>query len=139
MVAVEILVWGLVAGLVHTAAMAILYGTPWVARTHAARNAVSAAGSNGSSGHTSLSGQFVGSQIEVYILTIGYAWLHPLLPMPGLIGALALALFMAALRVFAPVWALWRQGTYSNGYLLVEVGAGVLGSVVVVFTLYLLL
>lgn len=138
MVAVEILVWGLLAGLVHTAAMAVLYGNPWVARIHAAHRAVRTAGANGGSGHTSLSVQFLGSQIEVYILTIGYAWLHPLLPMPGPIGALALAVFMAALRVFAPVWALWRQGTYSNGYLFVEVGAGVLGSVVVVLTLYLL-
>ncbi|WP_040788224.1 hypothetical protein [Nocardia paucivorans] len=138
MVAVEILAWGLVAGLVHTVAMVILYGNPWVARIHAAHNKVGAAGAQGRAAPASLSVQFLGTQVEVYLLTIGYAWLHPLLPLPGLVGALALGVFMAALRVFAPVWALWRQGTYSGGYLFVEVLAGVLGSVVVMLTLYLL-
>ena len=71
-------------------------------------------------------------------MTIGYVWLHPLLPLNGLVGAMLLAVLCAALRVCAPVWAQWMEGTYSNSYLIVEIFAGVLGSIVIAFVLYLL-
>ncbi|MGO4614324.1 hypothetical protein AB4305_08375 [Nocardia sp. 2YAB30] len=72
-------------------------------------------------------------------MTIGYVWLHPLLPSNGLAGAIALAVLFAALRTCAPVWALWMQGTYSNRYLVVEVVSGVLSSTVIALSLYVLM
>ncbi|MEV6428112.1 hypothetical protein [Nocardia sp. NPDC051463] len=72
-------------------------------------------------------------------MTIGFAWLHPLLPVHGLAGAMLLAGLFAALRVYPPVLALWMQGAYSNGYLCVEVVSGVAGTVVVMLTLNLLM
>ncbi|WP_147288813.1 hypothetical protein [Nocardia mexicana] len=72
-------------------------------------------------------------------MTIGFAWLFPTPGVTGLEGAMLLAILFGALRVVAPVWALWEQGTYSRGYLAVEITSGLLGSIVVVLTLYLLM
>ncbi|WP_280271904.1 hypothetical protein [Nocardia wallacei] len=139
MLYLKIVAWGLVAGLVNSAAMAILYGNPWVARIHAADHRANVAGPSTRSGSRNFSAHFLGTQLEVYVVTIGYAWLHPLLPLHGLIGALALALLFAALRTCAPVWALWLQATHSVRYLAVEVAAGILSSIAVSLTLYLLM
>ncbi|NUS91593.1 MAG: hypothetical protein HOQ36_04150 [Nocardia sp.] len=139
MLALEILVWGLVAGLLNIVAMAAVYGNPWVARVHAEQRRTGGADGGGRSGTRGPAQHFLGDQIEVYAMTVGYAWLHPLLPSSGPEGALGLAALFAALRICAPVWALWMQGTYSRRYLAVEVGAGVVSTLVVTFTLYLLM
>ncbi|BCK57433.1 hypothetical protein [Nocardia wallacei] len=136
MLYLKILAWGLVAGLVNSAAMAVLYGNPWVARIHAADQEANTAGPSAGAGSRNFGAHFLGTQLEVYVVTIGYAWLHPLLPLHGLIGALALALLFAALRTCAPVWALWLRATHSPRYLAVEVAAGVLSSVAITLTLY---
>ncbi|MET8797866.1 hypothetical protein ABZV91_15700 [Nocardia sp. NPDC004568] len=139
MIVVEILVWGLVAGLVSTAAMAVLYANPWVARVQSHHRRTVDTGQSAPPAPRRFAAHFLGTQLEAYIMTIGYAWLHPLLPMNGLLGAMALAVFFTALRVCAPVWALWMQGNCSSGYLAVEVAGGLLGSVVTVLSLYVLM
>lgn len=138
MLAAKILVWGLVAGLLHTAAMVVLYGNRWVARIHAAHNESGSATRSARSTPNRLTEQLLGTQIEVYVMTIGYVWLHPLLRSTGLVSAMLLALLFAALRVCAPVWALRVKHTYSNRYLAVEILGGVVGSTVVALTLYVL-
>ncbi|MFJ9370095.1 hypothetical protein ACIRRA_37535 [Nocardia sp. NPDC101769] len=80
--------------------------------------------------------KLLGTQIEIYAITIGFAWIHPLLPLDGLLGAFLLALLFTVLRTFAPIWALWLQGAYSGRYLAIEAIGGTLGSVAVVLTLY---
>lgn len=137
MIAVKVLAWGLIAGFVHTAAMMLVYGNPWVARIHAEGRAGAAEG-GGRARPRSFTLHFTGNQIEAYIMTIGYAWLHPLLPLNGLVGAMLLAVLFAALRVCAPVWAQWMQG-YSTRYLVVEIAAGVFGSIVIALVLYALM
>ncbi|MGW5383217.1 hypothetical protein [Nocardia sp. NPDC003963] len=139
MLAIEILAWGLVAGLVNTVAMAALYGNPWVARIHAEQRGTGVGDRNGRSGARGPAAHFLGDQIEVYAMTIGYAWLYPLLPSSGPVGALALAALFTALRISAPVWALWMQGTYSRRYLTVEITAGLVSSLIVTFSLYVLM
>ncbi|MET9030441.1 hypothetical protein ABZW96_33195 [Nocardia sp. NPDC004168] len=139
MLAIKIVVWGLVAGLVSTAAMAVLYSNPWVARIHTHHQRTNVAGQSNRPGLRRFTAHFLGTQLEAYIMTIGYAWLHPLLPMNGLTGALTLAILFAALRVCAPVWALWMQETYSGGYLAVEVASAVLSSIVITLSLYALM
>ncbi|MEV4240478.1 MULTISPECIES: hypothetical protein [unclassified Nocardia] len=138
MIAVKILAWGLVAGVIHTLVMMVVYGNPRVARIHAAQ-AVSSVGDGTRRRRPHyFTLNFLGTQIEAYVMTIGYVWLHPLLPLNGMVGAMLLAVLFAALRVCAPVWAQWMEGTYSNSYLIVEIFAGVLGSIVIAFVLYLL-
>lgn len=83
--------------------------------------------------------QFLGTQIEVYILAIGFAWLYDLLSVHGLAGATALAVFFAALRVYPRFWNMWIQSTYPVRLLVVEVVNGIIGTCVVVLTLYILL
>lgn len=139
MIAVEVLLSGFVAGLVHLVAIVVLYGNPLVARIHAANGGTGAATGAKPSRPRHMATQFLGTQIEVYLMTVGFVWLHPLLPLNGLAAALLLAALFAALRVYPSVWALWLQGTHTDGYLAVEAVAGVLGTVVVVLTLYLLM
>ncbi|MER7452744.1 hypothetical protein ABTW96_20930 [Nocardia beijingensis] len=139
MLAIKLLVWGLVAGLLSTAAMAVFYSNPWVVRVHTRHQKTTLAGPGEHPLPRSFTANFLGTQLEAYVMTIGYAWLHPLLPMNGTTGAIALAALFAALRVCAPVWALWMRRTYSHGYLAVEVAAGVLSSLVVTLALYVLM
>ncbi|MFE3261038.1 hypothetical protein ACFXPS_38740 [Nocardia sp. NPDC059091] len=134
MIVVRIVVGGAAAGIVHTVAVAILYGIPWVSR-----NRGTPSGSDGKQadgGRRGLGMKLLGTLIEIYAMTIGFAWIHPLLPLDGLLGALLLALLFTVLRTFAPIWALWLQAVYSGRYLAIEAIGGTLGSVAVVLTLY---
>lgn len=53
--------------------------------------------------------QFLGTQIEVYVLSAAYFMLVPLFPDLQLIG---LALLLAAVRVYPRFWNMWIQSTY---------------------------
>ncbi|GAB2728925.1 hypothetical protein [Nocardia thraciensis] len=138
MIVLEVLGWGFVAGLANSAAMVLLYLSPWVKRVHVS-HAVGGAVGEEPGRPRGLARQFLGSLVEVYAMAVGFAWLFPTPGVTGLAGAVLLAILFGALRVVAPVWALWEQGTYSRGYLAVEITSGLLGSVVVVLTLYFLL
>ncbi|GAB2452538.1 hypothetical protein [Nocardia tengchongensis] len=136
MTALLIAVWGAAAGILHLAAMVILYANPWTANNHGNRYAAGTAQVENRHPR-SLTLQLLGTQTEIYAMTIGFAWLHPLLPGNGLAGACALALMFAVLRTLAPVWALWLHG-HSHRHLAIEAAAGALGSGVVVLALYVL-
>ncbi|WP_460728126.1 hypothetical protein [Nocardia heshunensis] len=80
--------------------------------------------------------KLLGTQIEIYAITVGFAWIHPLLRLDGLLGVLLLALLFTVLRTFAPIWALWLQAGTAGRDLVIEAIGGTLGSVAVVLTLY---
>lgn len=135
----EVALWGLVAGLIHFVALGALYSNPIVARIYASATESSPAVRRWESQPRYLITQFAGTQVEVYIIAIGFAWLHPLLSTGGLAGALLLATLFAALRVYPRFWNMWIQSTYPGKLLAAEIVNGVIGTYVIVMALYLLL
>src|SRR5690242_11292612 len=104
--------WGLVAGVAHFVAIGLLYGNPLVDRVYARATDSSPAVRRWPSRTRYLVTQFLGTQVEVYLLTIGFVWLRPLVTLSGLAGATVLGLLFAGLRVYPRFWNMWIQSTY---------------------------
>jgi len=134
-VASDVLLWGAVAGIIHFVFLGIAYGNPLVDAMYTAAAAADPAVRAWPSRARYLVTQFLGTQVEVYLLSIGFVWLRPLLDVDGLSGTLLLAALFAGLRVYSRFWNMWIQTTYPRRLLAVEVVNGVLGTLLVVLML----
>jgi len=134
-----VLLYGAIAGVAHFAFIAFAYGNPIVDRISAKAEAESPAVKKWPSKPKYFVTQFLGTQVEVYILTIAFVWLRPLVDNPGYGGALLLGSLCAALRVYPRFWNMWVQSTYPNRLLAVEVVNGTLGTLVICCVLQALL
>jgi hypothetical protein len=130
-VATHILLWGIVAGLVHFVFIAFAYGNPLVDRISTKAEANSPAVKRWPSKPKYFVTQFFGTQVEVYILTLAFVWLRPLLHVPGFAGGILLGSLFAAIRVYPRFWNMWIQTTYPNRLLAIEVINGTLGTLVI--------
>ena len=126
----SILMWGALAGLVHFVAIAALYGNPIVDRLDRKYGTGPAIKAWPSKPKYFLT-QFMGTQVEVFILTTAFLWLRPLIGAPGYSGAFLLGGLLAAVRVYPRFWNMWIQTTYPIQLLLTEVVNGTLGTLVV--------
>jgi hypothetical protein len=126
-----VLLWGAAAGTVHFVFIALAYANPIVDRISAKAEAESPAVRQWASKPTYFVTQFLGTQIEVYILTIGFLWLRPVVEFHGYVGALLLGALFAAIRVYPRFWNMWVQTTYPRRLLAVEVVNGTLGTLVI--------
>jgi len=131
MMGATVLLWGAAAGVVHFIFIALAYGNPIVDRISAKAEAESPAVRQWASKPKYFVTQFLGTQIEVYILTIGFVWLRPLVDLRGYAGALILGSLFAAIRVYPRFWNMWVQTTYPRRLLAVEVVNGTLGTLVI--------
>jgi hypothetical protein len=132
----RILLWGAAAGLVHFVAIALLYANPITDRLSRELEKAPAVRQWPSQPRYFVT-QFLGTQIEIYILATGFLWLRPKLDMPGLAGAFALGGLLAATRVFPRFWNMWIQTTYPHRLLAIEVVNGTIGTLVVAVFLQL--
>lgn len=134
----SILIWGTAAGLVHFVAIGLLYGNPWVDRIYARAADADPAVRRWASRPRYLLTQFLGTQVEIYIIAAGYFWLRGIVPQPELAVAALLGLLFAALRVYPRFWNMWIQTTYPRRLLAVEVVNGTIGTFVIMLSLLLL-
>ena len=134
----DILKWGFVAGIVHFFVVGLLYMNPFVARIYGEAQ-----------GHPAirvwenqkeyLVKMFAGTQIEIFILTGAYLYFRRLFPDPtGLGVALIISCILSAIRVYPRFWNMWIQSTYPVKLLIVEVVNGIIGTFVVILSLWLL-
>jgi hypothetical protein len=130
-VGTTILLWGAVAGVVHFVFIALAYGNPIADRISAQAEATSPAVKQWASKPRYFITQFLGTQVEVYILTTGFVWLRPVIGLAGYSGALLLGSLFAATRVYPRFWNMWIQTTYPNRLLALEVINGTLGTLVI--------
>jgi hypothetical protein len=126
-----VLLSGAAAGVVHFAFIALAYGNPIVDRISARAESESPAVRQWPSKPRYFVTQFFGTQIEVYILTIAFLWLRPLVDTRGYGGGLLLGSLFAAIRVYPRFWNMWVQTTYPRRLLAVEVVNGTLGTLVI--------
>ena len=129
-----VLSWGAIAGIVHFAVIAVLYANPLTDRLSRGLEQGPTVKQWPSKPRYFVT-QFLGTQVEVYILTAGFLWLRPLIPAPGYAGALPLGILLAATRVYPRFWNMWIQTNYPNRLLAIEVINGTVGTLVVAFFL----
>jgi hypothetical protein len=130
-----VLLWGALAGVVHFIVIGVLYGNPLVDRQYSRAAVESPAVKRWSSKPRYLAIQFLGTQVEVYLLTAAFIWLRPLIGFHGYCGALLLGGLLAALRVYPRFWNMWIQTTYPNRLLAIEAVNGTVGTLVVALLL----
>ena len=135
---VSALLWGLVAGVVHTVVTGALYGNPLVDRVYQRAMMEEPGVKDWPSRPRYLLTQIAGTQVEIWILAIGFLWLRPLLGVQGLAGTALLALLFSGIRVYPRFWNMWIQSTYPDRMLAIEAFAGVVGTFVVVGVLHFL-
>lgn len=126
------LVWGAVAGVLHFALVGALYGNPVIDRLYASAAEESPSLKRWASKPAYLLTQFLGTQVEVFILAIAFVWLRPLVDTQGYGGAILLGSLFAAIRVYPRFWNMWIQTTYPNRLLAVEFVNGVIGTLAIV-------
>ncbi len=135
---IPILLWGLVAGLLHFVVVGMLYMNPGVARLYREAEG-SPALRVWRNQREYLMNMFAGTQIEIYLLTGACLYLRRLFPDPARFSvALILGGILAAVRVYPRFWNMWIQTTYPRKLLFVEGINGILGTLVVVLSLWLL-
>jgi hypothetical protein len=123
--------WGALAGLVHFVIIALLYANPITDRLSADLEKAPSVRQWPSKPRYFVT-QFLGTQVEVYILTLAFLWLRPLIGWPGYGGALALGFLLAATRVYPRFWNMWIQTSYPRRLLAIEVVNGTLGTLAII-------
>ena len=130
----HVVLWGALAGLVHFVVIALLYANPITDRLSADLEKAPAVKQWPSKARYFVT-QFFGTQVEVYILTLGFFWLRPVIGVSGYVGALLLGLLLAATRVYPRFWNMWIQTNYPPRLLAIEVINGTLGTLAIVMFL----
>lgn len=134
----SVLLWGTVVGIIHFVVVGLLYGNPVVGRLYQTAMEDEPGVKRWDSQPRYLVAMFLGTQVEVYILAIAFLWLRPLVPTPGIAGALLLGAVLTGVRVYPRFWNMWIQSTYPNRLLAIEVVNGVIGTLIIVVGLQLL-
>ena len=125
------LLYGLVAGIIHFVFAGLYYGNPLVGPIYDAAAAQEPGVKEWASRARYLATQFLGTQIEVYVLTLAFFLLRSAFA-AGVGGLVTLGLVLAAVRVYPRFWNMWIQSTYPNRLLALEVVGGTIGTLVVV-------
>lgn len=134
----QVLGWGTVIGLIHFAIVGGLYGNPIIDRIYQDAQNSEPGVKQWTSRPKYLISQFLGTQVEVFILAIGFFWLRPLIAVEGIQGALLLGLLFAGIRVYPRFWNMWIQSTYPNRLLKIELINGAISTLVIICGLQLL-
>jgi len=134
----NLVVAGALTGLVHVAATGAFYGNPWVDGLYARAMQSEAGVKSWPSKPRYLLTQILGTQVEIYIFALCWAWLRPLLG-DGPESTAWLALAFCGLRVYPRSWNMWIQSTYPNRLIATETLGGVISTAVIVGMLQWLL
>lgn len=134
----QILTLGFLIGLIHFVIIGILYGNPLIDRLYQKAQKTQPGVRKWASKAQYLFFQFLGTQVEVFILTIGFIWLRPLIQVEGFYGAFLLGILFSGIRVYPRFWNMWIQSTYPNQLLAIEFINGIISTLTIVGGLQLL-
>ncbi len=124
--------WSIPAGIIHFIILGALYANPVVDRIYGAAQDNEPGVRKWKSKPRYLVTQFLGTQVEVFILVLSYVWLRPYIPATGLPPVLILGLTFAAIRVYPRFWNMWIQTTYPKSLLGIEAVNGTIGTFIVI-------
>ena len=133
------LIWGLIIGIIHYVILGILYQNPFTAKFYKNEENLKSPGFKiWANTKKYMIFMFLGTQIEIFILTFAYLFLRNYLPFENLTIAFILAGMFSAIRIYPRFWNMWIQSTYPRKLLAVEFINGIISTFVVVIRLYLL-
>ena len=136
---VTILLLGLLIGIIHFIITGTLYQNPFVARLYREEEERKSPGLRiWHNKKKYLLNMFLGTQVEIFIMTFGYLFLRDYLPFSSLATAAIIAGIFSAIRVYPRFWNMWIQSTYPNRLLVVEIVNGIISTFVIVIGLYVL-
>lgn len=133
----QTLTLGLIIGVIHFLIIGTLYGNPLIDKIYAKAQATEPSVKRWPSKAKYLFLQFLGTQVEVYILTFAFFWLRPLVLEPGIFASFLLGLVFASIRVYPRFWNMWIQTTYPNRMLLIEFVNGIISTLIIILGLQL--
>lgn len=137
-IVLAVLLWGLVAGIIHFVVVGVLYQNPLVAKIYKAE-ADNPAVKKWLNQKEYILKMFLGTQIEVYILAVAYIYLRQFFPEPNSwITALSLGGIFAGIRIYPRFWNMWIQSAYPNKLLIVEFINGIISTFVIIVAMRLL-
>ena len=130
------LLWGTVTGIIHFIIIGILYQNPIVSKIY--NNEDSNPGvKQWPNQKKYIISMFLGTQVEIFILTISFIFLISILG-KTLLNTLILACIFAGIRIYPRFWNMWIQTSYPNKLLIIEVINGTIGTFIIIFGLYLM-
>ena len=130
---IDILLWGLVAGAIHFVIIGALYSNPIVDKVYKDGQKNDPSVRAWPSMPKYLISMFLGTQVEVYILTAAYLWLRTFIPLEGYFEALILGGIFSGIRVYPRFWNMWIQTTYPRKMLAIEFINGIISTLAIVF------
>ncbi len=134
------LLFGLLIGVIHFVIIGILYQNPFVAGLYKSEEDKKAPGLQiWTNKKKYLLSMFLGTQIEVFILTFAYVFFKNLFLFSSLNTAFMLAGIFSAIRIYPRFWNMYIQSTYPAKLLAVEFINGILSTFAIVLGLYFLL
>ena len=133
------LILGLIIGIIHFIIVGILYQNPFVAGLYKEAEDKKLPGYRiWENKKKYLLSMFLGTQVEIFIITFGYLFLKGYLPFSPFATALIIFALFTAVRVYPRFWNMWIQSTYPNKLLIVEIINGTISTFTIVTGLYLL-
>jgi hypothetical protein len=133
------LILGILVGVIHFIIVGILYQNPFVASLYKeAENKMLPGYRIWENKKKYLLSMFLGTQVEIFILTFGYFFLKNYLTNSPFNNAIIISVLFTAIRVYPRFWNMWIQSTYPNKLLIVEVINGIIGTFTIILGLYFL-
>jgi hypothetical protein len=135
----QVLLWGLVAGVIHFIITSLLYQNPLIAKYYARAQADNSPGvRKWSSQKGYILRMFSGTQVEIYVLTASFLFLRQYLNFSPWGTMMILGVIFSGIRVYPRFWNMWIQSTYPRNLLAIEFVNGVISTFTVVVALTLL-
>ena len=131
---VNVLLWGTIVGIIHFIVIGILYQNPFVAKLYKNSSTDPSLRSWDSQIHYTIA-MFLGTQIEVYILSAGYFLVTGLINIT-LPVSLIIATVFTGVRVYPRFWNMWIQTNYPRKLLAIEIINGCISTFVIILCLY---
>lgn len=134
----EILLKGLIVGIIHYIIVGILYMNPIIDRIYkdAQKEYPSVKMRNSTSDY--LTKQFLGTQIEIWIITASYFFLKQYLPFSNIEIGIYLGIIFSGIRIYERFWNMYIQTTYPKKLLLIEFINGIIGTFIITISLSLM-
>ena len=134
---VNTLLWGLVIGIIHYIVMGFLYQNPFIAKFYN-KGKKSPAVKKWYNIKEYMLKMFLGTQLEIFILTGSYLYLRQQFECDKIETALILGFIFSCIRAYPRFWNMWIQTTYPNKLLVIELINGIIGTFIIILGLGLL-
>jgi hypothetical protein len=128
---IDVLKLGLIAGVGHFILIGLLYGNPFVAKQYASAMATHPSVRKWESIGKYRLIQFLGTQVEVFLITLAYLWFRPMFSDSSAAAVIGLGMILAAIRVYPRFWNMWIQTTYPRNLLAIEIINGTIGTLAI--------